>query len=66
MKTFNNWSKWSVSEGQKERKEEEDQLVHDIAMKVMKQNADRIGEILISKLESEGIPGESEKDESDG
>lgn len=66
MKTFNNWNRWNIIEGSKERKEEEEQLVHDLAMQMMKKNADRIGDILLDKLESEGIPGESEKDETDG
>ena len=66
MKTFNQFEQWSLREGQKERKEEEEQLVHDIAMKAMKQNADRIGQILIDKLASDGIPDADCQDSTDG
>ena len=66
MKTFNQFEQWHLSEGPKERKEEEEQLVHDIAMKAMKQNADRIGQILIDKLASDGIPDADCQDSTDG
>ena len=66
MKTYNQWVKWSVSEGKKERDEELDQLTHDITMDLLKKNADRVGSLIFKQLEKNGIPDDEEKEESNG
>ena len=50
MKTFNQWSKWSIREGKKERDEEMEQLTHDMTVQFIKKNPDLLYGIIRAKV----------------